>query len=94
MIDALDEAIKAVCPIDGVSLLDRKSMKVRIDFAKEATPQQRAAAQAVIDTFDWAAPEQKDPDRELLKTLAQKSGDWKPDDITAAVQAIVRLLAR
>jgi hypothetical protein len=95
VIDTLDAAIKAVCPIDGVALLDKKSMKVRIDFAKEATLDQRAAAQSVIDNFDWTAPEQKDSDRELLKALAMKaSSAWTPDDAAAAVPAMVRLLAR
>ena len=39
----LDEAIKAVCPIDGISC------NGRIDYRPEATEQQRAAAQAIMD---------------------------------------------
>jgi hypothetical protein len=49
----LDAAIKAVCPIHGVSIGrwdDRSTW--RIDFKGEATPEQRAAAQSVVDSFD------------------------------------------
>lgn len=53
MLDRLDAAIKAVCPIDGVSLGE----ELRIDFRAEATPEQRAAAQAIVDAWDWEAPE-------------------------------------
>jgi hypothetical protein len=52
----LDAAIKAVCPIHGVSigtLADKQTW--RIDFKDEATSAQRAAAQGVVDTFDLAA---------------------------------------
>ena len=48
----LDAAIKAVCPIHGVSI-GRKDDKQtwRIDFKDEATPEQREAAQSVVDNF-------------------------------------------
>ena len=39
----LDELIKAVCPIDGINT------KGAIWFLPEATPEQRAAAQALMD---------------------------------------------
>lgn len=50
--EKLDAAIKAVCPIHGVSI-GRKDDKQtwRIDFKDEATAPQRAAAQQVLDTF-------------------------------------------
>lgn len=53
MISNLDAAIKAVAPIHGISV-GRKDDKAtwRIDFKEEATAEQRAAAQAVIDAFD------------------------------------------
>lgn len=46
-------AVAAVCPIHGVSV-GRSNDKAtwRIDFKDEATAEQRAAAQAVIDAFD------------------------------------------
>ena len=43
----LHEAIAKVCPIAGVSL-----DKGRIDFAPEATDEQRVAARQVFDTWD------------------------------------------
>ncbi len=48
----LDAAIKAVCPIHGVSI-GRKNDKQtwRIDFKDEATPEQMAAARSVVDSF-------------------------------------------
>jgi len=52
----ITEAVRAVCPIHGVSI-GRKDDKAtwRIDFKDEATPKQRADAKAVLDAFDVAA---------------------------------------
>jgi hypothetical protein len=52
-IQALHNAIAAVCPIDGVAIA-RQSDKAtwRIDCAAEATDQQKAAAQSVLAAFD------------------------------------------
>lgn len=47
---ALDNAIKAVCPIDGISSTGR------IDFKPEATEAQRAAARDLMEAH-LAAPE-------------------------------------
>lgn len=49
----LYEAVAAVCPIESISY-GRKDDKQtwRIDFLPEATDEQRAAAQAVVDAFD------------------------------------------
>ena len=64
----LDQAIKAVCPISGVSI-GRKDDKAtwRIDFLAEAKQGQRTAAQAVLDAFDMNAPE---PDQTMRQKLA------------------------
>lgn len=53
MIFSLDKAIRAVCPMHGVSI-GRQYDKTtwRIDFTSEATPEQCAEAQAVVDAFD------------------------------------------
>ncbi len=58
----LNAAIEAVCPIHGVSI-GRKDDKAtwRIDFKDEATAQQRADAQAVVEAFDVAAAQLPDP---------------------------------
>lgn len=53
----LDERVKAVCPVHGVSVgrwNDKSTW--RIDFRAEATVQERAAAQAVVDAFDTSDP--------------------------------------
>lgn len=54
---ALHEAIAAVCPIDGVSVgrWDDRLMW-RVNYKPEATPDQKAAAQTVVDTFDTLVP--------------------------------------
>lgn len=50
----LDQEIKKVCPIDGVSFgkLDDKSTW-RIDYAKEATQEQKTEAQKILRDFLW-----------------------------------------
>lgn len=52
----LHAAIAAVCPIHGVSI-GRKDDKAtwRIDFADDATEQQKTAARLTLSTFDVAA---------------------------------------
>lgn len=49
----LNNVIGSVCPIDGVAL-DMPAHKIRVDYQSDATPEQLAAAQAVIDGFDWS----------------------------------------
>lgn len=53
---ALHTAVAAVCPIHGVSI-GRKNDKStwRIDFAPNASSNERAAAEAVLASFDVAA---------------------------------------
>lgn len=55
--DKVEAAIKAVCPINGVSIgrVNDKSTW-RIDFKDEATQEQRQAAQAALDAFNPEAP--------------------------------------
>lgn len=73
---ALDEAIKAVCPIDGVA---RLANGVRIDFRPEATAQQRQQAQAVADGWDWSESAQaaredaRQPERTQLRAAAAQA---------------------
>ena len=64
----LDNQIQTVCPIFGVSIgRTEDKLTWRIDFKPEATPAQRAAAQAVVDSFNVAAEEQKLKDAEQAK---------------------------
>lgn len=47
-------AVAKVCPIHGVSLGSRDDRSTwRIDFAPEATPAQRQAAQNALQAFSW-----------------------------------------
>lgn len=45
----LDQALKSVCPIDGVSVGRKDDPETwRIDFKPEATEEQRSAAQNIL----------------------------------------------
>jgi Ser-tRNA(Ala) deacylase AlaX len=65
LIHLLDQAIKQVCPIDGVSIGRKEDKSTwRIDFKDEATQAEKEAAQLVVDNFDINA---KDPIEERIK---------------------------
>lgn len=73
----LDSLIRPVAPIDGISVgTPGDSSTVRIDFRDDATPQQRAAARAVVDSFDWsdaahaAWEDDRQPERKALRVAA------------------------
>lgn len=59
LLNRLHQSILAVCPIDGVAILDVVKHQIRVDYQAVATPEQRAAAQTVIDGFDWSDGAQK-----------------------------------
>ena len=93
----LDIAIKAVCPIHGVSVgrwADRATW--RIGFAPEATKEQRDAARAVMDAFDPDAPTPQE-EREALDEAEQAQAkadaqiaamlNMTPAEIGAAIDA-------
>ena len=61
MLSDLHNAIKKVCPING--LAQDITGAVRIDFAEEATDSQKAMAQNILDT--WVDP----PPRRLVWAL-------------------------
>lgn len=74
-ISALNDAVAAVAPIDGVSVgraEDRSTW--RIDFATGATAEQRASAQAVLAAFDPAAPTADDVRAEASRRLRGRFG--------------------
>lgn len=72
----LHATVAAVCPIDGVS---GGPGGVRIDYRPEATPQQRAAADAVLAAFDWSPIahaewlEDQHPERKTLRQAAAQA---------------------
>lgn len=73
----LDALVRAAAPIHGVGVGTLgDSSTVRIDFRPDATPEQRAAAQAVVDSFDWSDAAQsaweadRVPERKALRAAA------------------------
>ena len=63
----LDQAIKAVCPIAGVSIgrsYDKATWEIQ--FEPEASAQERSAAYDVLEAFVW------DESQPALKTTAEK----------------------
>ena len=63
IVSVLDEKVRAVAPIDGVSIGHRDDKTTwRVDFRPEATRAQRDAAAAVLAAFD-VATEQAAADR-------------------------------
>lgn len=68
--------IAAVCPIDGVG---GQQGSVRVDYRPEATTEQRASAQAVVDAFDWSLAaqteweENQQPERKALRLAAAQA---------------------
>lgn len=75
----LSEAVRAVCPIVGVSVGKvGDASTVRID-GDNATPEQLAAAQSVVNAFDWSAEAHaawllsKQPERNTLKESASQA---------------------
>lgn len=84
----IDVAISAVAPIHGVSIGNVDDKKTwRIDFKDEATPEQRAAAQAVIEAFDPVAAVR--PDYRQLRLEAYRA---RGANETACIEAIIEAM--
>jgi hypothetical protein len=69
----LDAAVRAVCPISGVSIGNPNDKTTwRIDFAAGATDQQKAAALAAVQAFNPNAPDVPDiiSDRQFYQQMA------------------------
>lgn len=87
---ALDKAVRGVASIDGVCVGNPADKATwRIDFQDTATPDQRAAGQAVIDAFSIdtananqalldqiARLEGQQTDRRVREALAGTDGGW------------------
>jgi hypothetical protein len=83
---ALDRAIRAVAPIEGVSVgapEDKQSW--RIDFAAQATEDERAAAEAVVAGFDPGLPEIPQSVTPLQARKAIRAAGLKPQVDAALV---------
>lgn len=74
MLDTLSASIAEVAPIHGVSVGNRNDKSTwRVDFKPDATDQQKAAAQAVVNAFVFSRPTPAMVDAERdrrLQTLA------------------------
>lgn len=78
----LDKKIKAVAPIDGVSIGEPSDKSTwRIDFKPGATQAEKDLAQAVIDAFDVVA--------EDTKVDAKMSLDLTDKDIIRVIEDII-----
>jgi hypothetical protein len=78
----LHDKIVLVAPIDGICLSQR-----RIDFAADATSEQRAAAQAILDAFDPVAEQAAVEAEEADERDRQ---DWQRTKARAIAREIVR----
>lgn len=88
MLIRLDSDIRTVCPIAGISVgTPGDSGTVRIDFDPLATPEQRAAAQAVVDGFDWSDAAQAAWELGQARTRALTSFFARGDETAIAVRA-------
>jgi len=97
--------IRGVCPIHGVSIGNYSNKSTWIpQFKPESTPEQRAAAQAVIDAFDDSPAAQAEweedqkPERKAVRqAVAQAVADideflaLNPPTQAQAVQQVRRL---
>lgn len=83
-IDELDQAIKQVCPIDGIS------SDGRIDFTDDATAEQRAAAQSLMDVnLPTLETNVSGPDlASILKEALVAKGIFMPGDLEVAEAAL------
>jgi hypothetical protein len=84
----LTESIAKVCPIHGIS---GPLTSVRIDYRDEATAEQRAAAQTVLNSFDASNQFQADwQATQIRQTAADLLNSNEP--IALAVRALAKVL--
>lgn len=74
-IPRLDQAIKQVCPIDGISIGDPNDKKTwRIDFKDNVTLAEKTAAFSVVQTFDMSPLSIVEKDLDDLNTALSTEG--------------------
>lgn len=77
MIEQLTKALGQIAPIHGVSIGRRNDKSTwRIDFKADATVEQRAAAQAVLNTFDAAKVAHNAEIDEQITDLEEAAGGY------------------
>jgi len=68
--DSLDEKVRLVSPIAGISFGDLNDKRTwRIDFDESATPQQKNAAKDVVDNFVY---DDEEKEKDKLRQLVDK----------------------
>lgn len=80
----LTVSIQAVCPIDGVR---GSPGAIHIDFTTDATDEQRIAAQAVVDGFDWSDEAQAAWELAQNRNIALSTSLSRADDTAISVRA-------
>jgi len=84
----LDEAVAAVCPVRGVDVgTDGDSGSVVVRYAADATDEQKAAAQAVVDGFDWSPEAQAAWELARNRNIALSTSLSRSDDTAISVRA-------
>lgn len=90
---SLHTAISAVCPIDGVSLLDPVLHTLRIDFKASATQPQKDAANSLAAGWDWSDVAQATRDAQAQKASATAGIDNGQLQAGDKQERLVRALA-
>ncbi len=88
-LERLTEAIAAVAPVVGVS----GTVGTRIDYAAEATAEQRAAAEAALAAFDWSDAAQAAWGRQKRREAAVSLIN-SPDPAMVVVRALATVVRR
>ncbi|OGV53550.1 MAG: hypothetical protein A2017_20850 [Lentisphaerae bacterium GWF2_44_16] len=88
-LNKLHNAIAALCPIHGVSIVDTADKATwSISFKDEATTEEKAVAQAVIDTADLSILD--DPVTYAPREFKNKFTTAEQDAILASTDATVK----
>lgn len=85
----LDAAVRAVCPIDGVSI---SAASVRIDFKDAATAQQRVDAIAVANTFVWSVADEDSHQRVSTRASVLRRLAKSDDDVAMAMRGMLKII--
>lgn len=88
-LERLTEVLAAVAPVVGVS----GTVDTRIDYAAEATTEQRAAAEAALAAFDWSDTAQAAWERQKRRDAAVALLN-SSDPTMVAVRALATIVKR
>ena len=84
LIGLLDQTIKYVCPIDGVSVGNPKDKSTwRIDFKDEATKAEKDAAQVILGGWDINKTDYREDRRKAYPPVEDYLDAWVKEDVAA-----------